>query len=510
MLLPPCSRVRIGGPKRVRPTYPTYRTYLTRQAVFIQRPVRDYNARALHALALSSSLGRWVSAIEFNDLPHDIVEATKWRVLDIVGLSLAGAETPFGRSTREAAVAMSPAGPCRIVGTGDTVGVTAAAFANGAFSQALEFDDTHNESIVHMSGPGVAAALALSEYLLAPVTGRDLITAIAVGNEISCRVGSVSPGQFHRLGFHPSGLFAPFGVSYLAGRLLGLDGNAMARAAGICGSFAAGLLECWVDGTQTKFLHPGWAAQSGIVAAFLARAGTTGPAQVFEGRFGLFASHLQDRSAPRDFARIVDGLGTRWDSRNSSFKPFPAAHVLHPYIDALLRLRRAYGISPSDVERIDCPVAAFIVPIVCEPAGEKLAPATDSHGRVSFQYTMAEALYFGELGRHAYRADSLANPEILALARRVRYEVDPEFPGPGRFKGAVRVTLRDGRSLVEVEEYNRGSAQNPMTDEELRAKFDDNASGFLSKPERDRLADHIGRLEQVPDARVLVDLAVRQ
>ncbi len=459
------------------------------------------------SVSISSELSLWASHVRFDDLPPDVVEATKRRILDIIGLSLAGAETPFGRSTREAAVAMSPPGPCRVLGTGDKVGVTTAAFANGAFSQALEFDDTHNESIVHMSSPAVAAALALSEYVGA-VLGRDLIAAIAVGNEISCRVGSVSPGQFHRLGFHPSGLFAPFGVCYLAGRLLGLDGEAMARAAGICGSFAAGLLECWVDGTQTKFLHPGWAAQSGIAAAFLARAGTTGPAQVFEGRFGLFASHLQDPAASRDFARIVDGLGTRWDSRSSSFKPFPAAHVLHPYIDALLRLRSRHGINASDVERIECPVAGFIVPIVCEPVEEKLAPATDAHGRVSLQYTLAEALFFGELGRHAYRVDSLTNPGILALARRVRCHVDPELPGPGRFKGAVRVTLKDGRSFLEVEEYNRGSAENPMSDAELQAKFGENASGFLSKGERDRLADRIGRLEQLPDASALVGLAI--
>ena len=456
---------------------------------------------------LSTEVGRWASKVSFKDLPGDVVEATKRRVLDVVGLALAGAETEFGHATRAAAVAMSPPGPCRILGTGDHVGVTTAAFANGAFSQALEFDDTHNESIVHMSSPAVAAALALSE--IGTVTGRDFIAAVAVGNEISSRVGSVAPGQFHRLGFHPSGLFAPFGASYLAGRLLGLDAEAMARAAGICGSFAAGLLECWVDGTQTKFLHPGWAAQSGISAAFLARAGATGPAQVFEGRFGLFASHLQDPAAARDLTRIVAELGSRWESRNASFKPFPAAHVLHPYIDLLLRLRQAHGITAADVEEIECPVAGFIVPIVCEPTSEKLAPATDSHGRVSLQYTLAEAMYFGELGKHAYRADSLSNPEILELARRVRYRVDPAFPGPGRFKGAVRLTLKDGRTFSEVEEFNRGSAENPMSDAELRAKFDENAGGFLSAAQRDRLAEEITRLEQLPDVRVLVDLAVR-
>ena len=455
---------------------------------------------------LSSTLAQWGTSIRFDDLPADVVRATKARVLDVVGLSLAGAETPFGRSVRDAAVAMSSPGPCRVLGTGDRLNVTMAAFANGAFSQALEYDDTHNESIVHMSSPAVAAALALADA--GSITGRDLITAIAVGNEISCRAGSVAPGQFHQRGFHPSGLFATFGVTYLAARLLGLDAEATARAAGICGSFASGILECWVDGTQTKFLHPGWSAQSGLASAFLARAGTTGPAQVFEGRWGLFASHLQDADAPRNFESLTRGLGTHWESRNSSFKPFPAAHVLHPYISAILRLRSAHAVNAADVERIDCPVAAFIVPIVCEPTSEKLAPASDSHGRVSLQYSLAEALVRGSLGRYAYSDDSLRDPAVLALARRVRYHVDPAFPGPGRFKGAVTVTLTDGRSLTELEEYNRGSAENPMSDDELRAKFDENAGGFLSTAARGRVAEGAMNLEEFADGRALVDLAV--
>jgi 2-methylcitrate dehydratase PrpD len=455
---------------------------------------------------LSTTLARWASRVTFDDLPADVVDATKLRILDVIGLALAGAGTPFGRSTRAAAVAISPPGPCRVFGSGEQLGVTTAAFANGSCAQALEYDDTHNESIVHMSSPAVAAALAVSEIV--PVSGRDLVAAIAVGNEISCRIGSVAPWQFHKRGFHPTGLFAPFGVTYLAARLLGLDAQQMASAAGICGSFASGILECWVDGTHPKFLHPGWAAQSGIAAALLGREGMTGPAQVLEGRFGLFASHLQDPEAARDFGRVTDALGTKWDSRNSSLKPFPTAHVIHPYLDALLRLRAAHGFASADVERIDCPVAAFIVPIVCEPTAEKFAPASDSHGRVSLQYSLAEALHFGALGRNAYAPESLRNPEILALARRVHYEVDPDFPGPGRFKGAVRVTLKDGRWFVEVEEYNRGSAENPMTYDEIRGKFDENASGFLPHAARDRLADEIHRVEQLSNASVLVGLTI--
>jgi 2-methylcitrate dehydratase PrpD len=453
----------------------------------------------------SEELATWAVGLQFGDLPEDVVAATRLRVLDVIGLALAGAETEFGGAVRATALAGASPGPCRILGTGDHTGVSLAALANGAFPQALEYDDTHNESIVHMSSPAVAAGLALSEVI--SMSGKDLITAVALSNEISCRVGVVSAGEFHRRGFHPTALFAPFGVTALASRLLRLDSRKTANALGTCGSFSAGLLECWVDGTHTKFLHSGWAAQSGIMAAYFAQAGLTGPAAVFEGRFGLFASHVQDPAARRDFSRITNGLGTHWDSRNASFKPFPAAHVIHPYIDALLRLRRVHGIRTGDIESIECPVAAFIVPIVCEPLAEKLAPVSDSHGRVSLQYTLAEAFHRGELGKTAYAAESRRDPEILALATRVHYRVDPQFPGPGRFKGAVEVRLKDGRVFNEVEEHTRGSAENPMTYEELRAKFDENASGFLSKDQRARLAESVGVLETLPDAKVLVDLA---
>ncbi len=454
----------------------------------------------------SEQLSDWAGTARFEDLPRDVVDQTCLRVLDVFGLVLAGLGTPFGRSVRQAVLALNPAGPSRIFGTGDATTVPGAAFANGALSQALEFDDTHNESIVHMSSPSVAAAFALAGS--ARIAGPDLIAAIAIGNEISCRVGSVSPGQFHRRGFHPTGLFATFGATWLAGRLLGLTKEQMTNAAGIAGSFASGLLQCWVDGTQSKFLHPGWSAQSGITAAMLGKTGTTGPTAVFEGRFGLFASHLQDESVARNYGRITDGLGDHWETRSASFKPFPVAHVIHPYIDALLRLRARHGIAPERVERIVCPVAPYIVGIVCEPLAEKRRPRSDSHGRVSLQYTLAEALVLGRIDKNAYQPQSLADPRILGIADRVEIEVDPKFPGPERFKGAVKVVMKDGTVHETVEEHNRGSAANPMSTDDIVAKFDANAADVLDAARRRALVDAVLGLPGAKDAARLVDLTV--
>jgi len=456
----------------------------------------------------SEQLAHWTRALRFEDLPADVVKSTKYRVLDVIGLALAGVTTPFGISLKQASAAMNPPGVSRLLGIGQHVAVGAAAFVNGALSQALEFDDTHNESIVHMSSPAVAAALALAES--ENISGPELITAVALGNEISCRVGSVAPGQFHRRGFHPTGLFAPFGAAYLGGRVLGLDSRQMVNAAGIVGSFAAGILECWVDGTQSKFLHPGWAAQSGITAAYLGRAGTTGPDAVFDGRFGLFASHLQDSNMPLALERITADLGRRWESQHASFKPFPAAHVIHPYLDALLKLRARRRIDPAKVREIVVPVASFIVGIVCEPVAEKRRPNTDSHGRVSMQYSLAEAMVLGALGKDAYQPASLTNPQILRLADAVTYRVDPSFPGPERFKGAVQIVMQDGTVFEAVEEYNRGSAENPMTHEELVSKFQVNAENVLDARQRERLIDAVMDLEHASHASVLVDLSISE
>lgn len=473
---------------------------------------------------LATQLADWVSRVSFDDLPADVVEATKLRVLDVIGLALAGSTTRFGSAVWLAAGAMAPRGQAHVWSSGVRLGMGAAAFVNASMAQALEYDDTHNESIVHMSSPSVASALAVAEMLSGlgtgpgpdgepirtdgPVTGRDFLLAVAIGNEITCRAGSVASGQFHQRGLHPTGLFAPFGVAYGIGKLMGLERDGLACAAGIVGSTSAGLLECWADGTQTKFMHSGFAAQNGIAAAMLAAYGATGPARVFEGRFGFFESHLQDAAVTRDYDRLVGELGARWESRASSFKPYPAAHVLHPYLDALFILLRDHAIAPDNVERIECPVAAFIVGIVCEPVAEKVAPATDAHCRVSLQHTIAEALVYGNLGRHAYADERRSNAAVAALARRVTYRVDPDYPGPGRFKGAVEITLKDGRTLSYTQEHNRGSVENPMTYDELRAKFDENAADRLDGERREHLADWIANCEHLGDASALVELII--
>jgi 2-methylcitrate dehydratase PrpD len=458
-------------------------------------------------MSYSEQAAQWMARLKFSDLPADVVASTKLRVLDVIGLALAAVPMATGKSVRAAALAMGSGNDARILGSGERVPAMQAALANGTMAQALEYDDTHNETVIHISSPMVATALAVGEMVKA--SGEQVITAVAGGNELTCRIGLVAPQQFHKVGFHPSGVIGTFGTAYTAGKLLGLDVEQMRNAVGIAGSQASGILACWEDGTQSKFLHPGWSALSGIAAALLARAGYTGPAPVFESRFGLFASHVQDRNYKPDFPRMLAKLGATWESRNTSFKPYPTAHVIHSFLDAILHLYRNEGLRAGQVEKIVCPIAAYMIPVVCEPVAEKIAPATDSHGRVSLQYSLAEALYCGKLSVDGYSEQNLRDPQILALARKISYVIDKDAPGRGQYKGWVVVHTNDGRKLERIEPYNRGSAENPISADDVRAKFRENAARVLDKSNIEAVIGKIDRLEQESAIGTLIDLCVR-
>ena len=448
----------------------------------------------------------WLLAFSHDELPEDVRAATKLRLLDVLGLALAASSTRFGAATAKAVAAMGGSGRSRTLPAGQATSPELAAFSTGALSQALQFDDTHNETIIHISSPNVAAGLALAEA--EGLRGAETLLAVALGNELTCRFGLVAPGRFHKNGFHPSGIFGTLGATCTAARLLDLDEAETVSALGIAGSFASGLIECWTDGTDTQFLHPGWSAQAGIKAARMARAGFTGPATVLEGRFGLFASHVQDSGVRLDFARATADLGRTWESRETSFKPYPTAHIIHPFLDAAFRLHREHGIDPAAIAGVECRVAAYATGVMCEPVAEKVDPPNDTRARVSLQWSVAEALSLGRLDGHAYAPESLANPAIRDLARRVRYTIDPDAPGTERYKGWVIVEMKDGRRLEWVQEHNHGSLADPMTPAEIGTKFADNAARALPPERLPRIVEAVDALDGAPGVGGLIDLCI--
>lgn len=420
---------------------------------------------------VSEFAAEWSAGIELAAIPAEVVAGARWRILDTLGVAFAVAPLDYGRKIHAGALAMGGQGRAHIFGFAGTTSPQAAAIANGAMASAQSFDDTHNATIVHVTASLLAACLALGEELDA--TGEDFLAALIVGSELACRIGNAAPRQFHGRGWHPTGIFGAVGATYAACRLLGLDAGHTANAVGIVGSFAAGIGAGMREGTESPNLHAGWAAQSGIAAALLARHGHTGPMTVFEGGGGLFQTHVQEKNYRCDFSGALAALGQRWECQTISLKPYPCAHVLHSFLDAVFFLR-AEGLRASDVKRIRCPIADYMIGVVCEPRDKKIAPQNDWQGRGSLPYSLAEALVTGKLDGSSYRGDPALRAEVRALAAKIEHLVDPSTK-PGQFKGWVIVETNDGRVLERIEEYNRGSAERPLSEADMLKKFRANA-----------------------------------
>ncbi|MDH3704075.1 MAG: MmgE/PrpD family protein, partial [Alphaproteobacteria bacterium] len=380
-------------------------------------------------MTYSDEIAQWAAGLTFDAIPDAVIADEKLRVLDILGVALAASTLPATAPVRTAALRLGAGEESRMWGYGDRSTAASAAIVNGALAHALDYDDTHNKSVVHISGPVVTTGLTLGEALHAD--GQSALTAIVAGAELGCRIGQVAPGGFHKRGFHATGVMGAFAAAVTAGKLLGLDAAQLRNAIGIAGSQASGLMECFRDGSATKQLHPGWAAHAGITAAYLAEAGFTGPATIFEGRDGLYNSHVGDGDHP--FEQMTDGMGDDWTCLHTSFKPYPCGHVVHGFLDAILALYREEGLRAEQVEKITCPTAEWMIPVMCEPRAVKLKPETDYHAKFSFYFTLAATLLDGRLGVEVFTEKNITDPTILSLAEKIHCVPDPDAPGTGHF-----------------------------------------------------------------------------
>ena len=456
-------------------------------------------------MTYSEQAAAWAANLALDEIPAEVIADQKNRMLDIIGNALAASTMPSSQPLREGALKMGGGSESRLLGYGDRTAAATAALANGAMAHALDFDDTHNESVVHISGPVVATGLSLGEAK--STNGAAALTAMVAGAELGCRIGSVTPGAFHRRGFQATGVIGGFAAGIVAGKLLDLDEDGISNTLGICGSQAGGLMECFIDGTATKQLHPGWAAHSGVAAAYLAQSGFTGPATVFEGDRGFFRAYADTTDG--NYAAVTDSLGEDWSCLRTSFKPYPCGHVVHAFLDAVLMLYREEDLRADQVERITCPIADWMIPVMCEPREAKLAPATDYHAKFSFPFTMAAALTFGRLPVEAFSDAAIRDPDILTLAQKIHHTPDPDAPGTDRFKGWVQVDTTDGRRLERIVDDNWGSLANPMTPDQVQQKFRENADLALRTDQIDAIVESVMQLEKLSNIGALIDLCVR-
>jgi 2-methylcitrate dehydratase PrpD len=472
--------------------------------VFLAAPVIRTVARMLlpSGLRLScvyaaETLAGWSSALELADILAEVVGAAKLHLLDAVGTGLAGLALGQMPAARAVALEMGGEPEATALGLPRRVGASAAALANGATMHALDFDDTHEVTLIHSSVVAGATVLAVGEATGA--SGAEVLAAAIAGYEVSSRIGLANPGALHLKGFHPTSVCGVFAAAAAASRLRGLTAEQTSNALGIAGSQASGLMEYLADGSQTKPLHAGWAAHAGIVAAALAGHGATGPASVLEGRFGLLASHLGEFDEPA----LTAELGSRWETTQIAFKAYPSCHLGHSALDAVA----ASGIGPEDVEEIVALVPGEVaVGLVLEPAKRKLRPATPYEAKFSLPYCIGALLVRGELGLEAFTAEAIADERALAIAAKVGYEVVDFGEGGSEISGGVRARA-GGREVEERVLRPRGTPSNPLSDEEVRRKFLRNARLALSAEEAEELLGVLSALEAHAAADIAAHLA---
>jgi 2-methylcitrate dehydratase PrpD len=387
---------------------------------------------------------------------------------------------------------LQPSQQASVLGRSDKVDMASAALINGITSHTFDFDDTHLKTIIHPAGPVASAALALAEHRGA--TGRDVIDALVIGIDVSCRVGNTMYPDHYDRGWHITGSTGTLGAAAACARLLGLDVNQTAMALGIAASQPIGMREQF--GTMTKPLHPGAAARAGLMSALLASQGFTASPRAIEAPRGM----IQTISTKYDWNEITHELGQRFEISFNTYKPFACGIVIHPSIDACAQLR-ARGITADQVERIELKVHSLVL----ELTGKK-EPADGLQGKFSVYHGCACGLIFGKAGEPEYADDIVNRADMVALRRKVVATVDNSID---EASADVTAVLKDGQRVHVFVEHAIGSLQNPMQDAMLEGKFSAMTDPVIGVGNTKALMAACWNLGQTADVRSLTALARR-
>lgn len=448
----------------------------------------------------SEALAEFALGLQFESVPAEVVNLARGHFLDVLGIALASSRFDFGTAVLNGARALGEGSAATVLAFGTLLPAASAALVNGTLGHGLDYDDTHIAGIYHASAPAFATALAAGEA--AGADGKSVLLAYIVALEIGCRLAASGAGAFHDRGFHPTSQCGTFAAAAAAARLAGDSQSSLVNALGLCGSMASGILE--IRESWLKRLHPGWAAHAGIVAAALGRAGFRGPATVFEGPHGFFASHIQ--KVPTGEQAPAYRLGEHWATLGIALKPYPCCHFIHAFIDAALALR--HEVDVDDIERIDCPLTDRLQSMVGQPRERKIKPPTIYDALFSVPYVVALALLHGRVDLASFYDQPLDDPKVLALAARIFCPDDPDSDYPLHFPGEVRITFKSGRELRRREASSRGTPERRLSAAEIETKFRANATRAVSDEQASRIAAIVWDIENLGDIRKLVATCV--
>ena len=421
----------------------------------------------LPKISVAETLAGKIAALKPGSLPATTTRKCEELLIDVTGLCVTARNEDYIAS---ALGGWEDDGLCTAIGHARTLTASGAAFVNGTAAHGEDFDDTFEGGPVHAGAVVVPAVLAACERH--NPDGRMALIGIAAGCEVLCRLSVVVPKAVHKAGFHPTAIFGAMGAAAGVGAALGLNAKQIVDALGIAGSMAGGIIEYLAEGAWTKRLHAGWAAQSGIRAALLARQGFVGPRTVFEGVHGLFNGFAH--TAEGDYEALTGDFGERWVIDTLAFKPYPCGTMAQPYIDCARRLA-ARGVKAGDVREMVCEVAEGTVHRLWEPLADKQRPRNGYAAKFAVPYLLAAGFVHGGVGLGAFTEQAIRDSNVLALAAKVKFVIDPDNPYPNNYTGHIRATMNDGSVIEERQPYLRGGAQEPLTRQDVAEKFALNA-----------------------------------
>ncbi len=449
---------------------------------------------AAAAGTVAQRVADYVSGFRYEDIPQATRERAKLLMLDAVGIALASTQYDFAHRIRNGLNALNEGGGSSLIGLSGKLSLRDAVIMNGALVHGLDYDDTHIRAIIHATASAFPCALGVAEAINAP--GSALLAAYVLGMETAIRVADAAGGHFHDFGFHPTGIAAHFSCALQSAWLYGLTPRPLVMAQGLAGSTAAASQEFLEEGAWNKRVHPGWAGAAGITAAQLARAGFQGPTKPYEGRFGLYKSHLGELAANVRHDVVYATLGKTWELHGAAIKPYPVCHLIHACADSAIILRDQHAIAVNDIERIVALVPEPTLHIITEPRANKLRPANEYDAKFSTQFVVATCLVKGRFGLAELFEDTLHDAAILALAAKVECIADPDAAYPQYFSGGIEIHLRDGRKLRHHEKVNRGAGDRALSTAEIERKYFDNAALAVGKARADAICAAVLGMEQ--------------
>ncbi len=443
---------------------------------------------------ISQQLSNFTANFNAEAIPASVRDRAKHLMLDSIGIAIASGGYEFAARALAGVRAMDyGSGRSAVIGQSDRLELRNAVLINGILVHGLDFDDTHARGVIHATASVLPTVLGVAAEQ--QKSGAELLAAYVLGVELATRLGSVAKGGFHQLGFHPTGLVGTFGCAMASAWLMGADANQCKDTLGLALSTAAGSLEFLEDGAWNKRMHPGWAGVSAITSATLAMHGYVGTGRPIEGRFGLYNSYLGDRWA-YDLSLATEGLGQAWEVEAVSIKPIPACHFTHAAVDAAIRLHQQ-GIAADDIARIHVLVPSEVMKTVCEPIEAKRKPANSYEAQFSIPYLVGTGLLKGRLTLADIEEPALSDNDVLTLCKITTCAADPNTSFPKYYDGEVIVELKNGTSVREREAINRGAVDRPLTSDDIRQKFHENAALAVSTARAEDIERAVLGLDQM-------------